>query len=187
MVPVQALPVLVLYLAHRRPKCRSHIGAHRELDHLETLVLPLGAVLQQLLLISGAVRTHEHLLHPCRQHLQRFFEHAQLLMARRHIAVAKLRVQHLLLLRPPDIQRLIRPHSLVAKQRLALAALDQRRIHIQCRRGAGPALLRVAHQIRIHPPQPQQRTARCRDRRFAHLRHVPRCFESRQIPKHRRG
>ena len=87
---------------------------------------------------------------------QAVFQDAQLLVSGGHVAVAELRIEHRALLRPPAVQRLIRLELLVAKQRLALVRLDQRRVHVQRRRGRGLTLLQKVQQRLVHPPETAQ-------------------------------
>ncbi len=101
------VPLLPGQLGHRRLECMGDIGSHGELDHAEALVAALGAVLEQVLLVACRVGAHEDLFHSRRQRGQRFLEHAQLFITRRHVAVAKLRVHDQLLLGPINVEGLV--------------------------------------------------------------------------------
>src|SRR5450631_2448659 len=64
---------------------------------------------------------------------ERVLEHAQLLKSRRNVAVAKLRMQHEVMLGPVRVERLIRAKMFVRKERVGFMRLHQRRILIERR------------------------------------------------------
>ena len=152
----QWLPRALGRRPHSRAESLGHVGADRELDHAKARVFSLAAIEQQLFLIARRVRTQRDCPHAVRQMAQAVFQDAQLLVSGGHVAVAELRIEHRALLRPPAVQRLIRLELLVAKQRLALVRLNQRRVHVQRRRGRGLTLLQKVQQRLVHPPETAQ-------------------------------
>src|SRR5271157_4441210 len=163
--PIERLPGRLGQLRHRLPERRRHVRPDGEFDHPEAPVLALGAILQKILLIGSRIRAQVKLPHAGRKQARRRFENAQLLMPRRHVAVAELRMHDQALLGPPAVERLIGLEVLVAVQRRPLVRLNQRGVHVERRLRRRMLRLNRLQKIAVHPPQARHALARRRDER----------------------
>src|SRR5208337_646218 len=163
--PIERLPGRLGQLRHRLPELRRHVRPDGEFDHPEAPVLALGAILQKILLIGSRIRAQVELPHAGRKQARRLFENAQLLMPRRHVAVAELRMHNQALLGPPAIERLIGLEVLVAVQRRPLVRLNERGVHVERRLRRRMLRLNRLQKIAVHPPQARHALVRRRDER----------------------
>src|SRR5271157_2911119 len=135
------------------------------------------------MLIACGIRTKIHSPHPFRKHVQGLFEYPNLFIPRRDVPVSKLAVQNHLLLRPPNVERLIGFISLIAEKGLFLLCLHEGGVRIQSSLPLRMPSLDGSHKVLVRPPQSLEVLVGCRNEGFARLTsHLfPRIMESFEV------
>ena len=166
---------------HRIAGILAHAGADHEMDRPEPpRVVRFGTALRgvavghQGVIVPGAVRTDTDRADLRRQPLQSVDQHPQIVLARRHVAIAHLAAQHQAELRAIHVQRLaavlapsLPVRAAMRRLRLALVGRDDGRVDVERQGDQSLVADHAVHQGPGDPVQLQKLWRRLGDDRLA--------------------